>query len=503
MLGGILPRSPPVRSSSVLLALFLLSALPSAASTLFEDARLVDGTGAPAVLADVRIADGVVVAVGELTPVAGETIVDAAGLVLAPGFVDTHSHHDRDGDPHHPAVVSQGITTIVVGQDGGSRSPLRDWFAELEAAPPAVNVAAFSGHGTLREAVLGTDYEREATADEIAAMAELLEADLAAGALGLSTGLEYDPGIYASTDEVVALARVARRWGGRYISHLRSEDRALEAAVDELLEIGERADIPVQITHMKLARRGLWGEAPRILAKLDAARARGIDVTADVYPYEYWSSSMTVLFPERNFDDPEAARYALTELVAPEEMIIGGFEAAPEYAGRTLAEVAALREETPVEAYMALIELSRRTGADEYVVARSMTGEDIAAILAWPHANVCSDGSGPGAHPRGHGAFPRVLARYVREDGVIRLEEAVRKMTWLSAQHVGLGDRGLIAVGAPADLVLLDAETVADRATFEDPHRTSVGIVGTWVDGVRVWDGESVTGARPGRVLRR
>jgi N-acyl-D-amino-acid deacylase len=212
---------------------------------------------------------------------------------------------------------------------------------------------------------------------------------------------------------------------------------------------------------------------------------------------------MTVLFPERNFDDPEAARYALTELVAPEEMIIGGFEAAPEYAGRTLAEVAALREETPVEAYMALIELSRRTGADEYVVARSMTGEDIAAILAWPHANVCSDGSGPGAHPRGHGAFPRVLARYVREDGVIRLEEAVRKMTWLSAQHVGLGDRGLIAVGAPADLVLLDAETVADRATFEDPHRTSVGIVGTWVDGVRVWDGESVTGARPGRVLRR
>lgn len=476
------------------------------ASTLIRGARLVDGTGAPATLADVRIVDGriaVIGGAGDLEVADDETLVEASGLVLAPGFVDTHSHHDGDDDPLHPAVVSQGITTIVAGQDGGSRSPLADWFRSLEAAPSAINIAAFSGHGTLREAVLGTDYERHASAEEVAAMATLLEADLAAGALGLSTGLEYDPGIYSSTDEVVALARVAERWGGRYISHMRSEDRALEAAIDELLEIGERADIPVQITHMKLARRGLWGDAPRLLARLDAARARGIDVTADVYPYEYWSSSMTVLFPERNFEDEAAVRYALTELVAPEEMIIGGFDAEPAYAGRTLAEVAVLREESPVDAYMALLDMVERTGADEYVVARSMTEADIAEILAWPHANVCSDGSGESAHPRGHGAFPRVLAHYVRDTGTLSLEAAIHKMTWLAAQHVGLGDRGLVAVGAPADLVLFDPATVSDRATFEAPHRRAVGIVGTWVNGVRVWDRGAVTGARPGQVLRR
>lgn len=475
------------------------------ASTLVEGARIVDGTGAPGVVQDLRMRDGIIVALGALAPEAGERVVDGTGLVLAPGFVDTHSHHDADGDPLRVAATSQGITTIVVGQDGSSPWPLSDFLDKLERTPVAVNVAAYAGHGTLRDRVLGEDWARPATAAEVRAMETLLAEEMAAGALGLSTGLEYDPGIHATTEEVIALARVARRWGGRYISHVRSEDRKLEAAVEELIEIGRAAEIPVQLTHMKLARRGLWGQAERFLARLDAARAEGVDVTVDVYPYEYWSSSMTVLFPERDFDNPASARYALTELVAPEEMLLGRFDPEPSYAGRSLAEVADARDEDPVTTYLALLAMLEVSGArgGEYVVARSMTEQDIRAILAWPHANVCSDGSGEGAHPRGHGAFPRVLARYVREEGVLDLETAIHKMTLLAARHVGLSDHGVVALGAPADLVLLDPDTVADRATFEAPHRLAVGIQEVWVNGESVYRGGAPTGARPGRPLRR
>jgi N-acyl-D-amino-acid deacylase len=492
---------------SALVALSLVLAAP-AQGELIAGARVVDGTGAPGRVMDLRHEDGVITALGDLDAIDGEVVVDGSGLVLAPGFVDTHSHHDRDEDPLVRAAVSQGITTIVVGQDGGSNFPLADWYAELERAPRAVNVASYSGHGTLRMKALGDDYERVASAAEVRFMADMLEADLEAGALGLATGLEYDPGIYSSTDEVVALARVARRHGGRYISHVRSEDRELEDAYEELITIGREADIPVQISHMKLARRGLWYEAPRILARLDAARAEGVDITGDVYPYEYWSSTMTVLFPERDFTDREEFEYVLTELVAPEEMIIGRFDPQPEYAGLTLADVAVRREQDPVDTYMALIaELIAAHEADpsteENIVARSMHGSDIADLLAWEHVNVCSDGSGRGAHPRGRGAFPRVLARYVREDGVLTLEEAIHRMTWRAAQNVGLHDRGLVAVGAPADLVLFDPETIEDRATFDEPWRYSVGIEGVWVNGTRVLDAGAMTGERPGRVLRR
>lgn len=491
----------------LLLALLFGSAAPLHAD-LVRGALLLDGTGAPGRVMDLRFERGVVTALGDLEALPGEVVIDGAGRVLAPGFVDTHSHHDRDVDPTVPAAVSQGITTIVAGQDGGSQFPLADWYAELERAPRAVNVASYAGHGTLRLQVLGDDYERVSTAAEVELMTALLEADLRAGALGLATGLEYDPGIYASTDEVIALTAATGRYGGRYISHVRSEDRDLEAAYDELVTIGRETGVPVQISHMKLARRGLWYEAARILAKLDAARAEGVDVTGDVYPYEYWSSTMTVLFPERDFEDRAEFEYVLTELVAPEEFIIGRFDPQPEYAGMTLAQVAADREADPVDTYMALIaELEAAYAADssisENIVARSMNGEDIAALLAWPHSNVCSDGSGGGAHPRGHGAFPRVLARFVREQGVLSLEHAIHKMTHLAAQHVGLHDRGLIAIGAPADLVLFDAATISDRATFDSPNQYAVGIDGVWVNGIRVLDADGTTGARPGWVLRR
>lgn len=495
---------PPTVRHAVFLA--LLVATPAGAqTTLIRGARVIDGTGAPARSEGVRIDEGRIAAVGVLTARPGERVVDATGLVLAPGFIDSHSHHDRGllETPDALGAVSQGITTIVVGQDGGSRLPLRDFFAELESTGNAVNVASYVGHGTLRRAVLGDDYRREATPAEIERMCALLREELAAGGLGLSTGLEYDPGIYASSDEVVALAKEAARVGGRYISHMRSEDRALWDAVDETLEIGRRAGIPVQISHLKLAMRSLWGESGRLLERLEEARRAGVDVTADVYPYTYWQSTMTVLFPDRDFDDRAAFAFALEELVAPEGMLIGTYEPRPEYEGRTLAAVAELRGEDPVDTYMALVHEAVRTDADESIVATSMAESDVVRLLQWPHANVGTDGALRGAHPRGFGAFTRVVGPWVR-DGRLSLEAAVHKSTALSAEHVGLADRGVIRVGAPADLVLFDPATVGDRATREEPHRVSAGVERVWVNGVTVYEGRGgSTGARPGRVVPR
>src|SRR6185503_1825954 len=280
------------------------------------NARLVDGSGTPASSGSLRIEGDRITAVGDVPPLPGEEVCYARGLVLAPGFVDTHSHADSDilERPDALAAVSQGITTVVGGQDGGSWFPLADFFIKLERAPAAVNVAAYSGHGTLRERILGQDYRRAATAAEVEAMARLLDLDMDAGALGLSTGLEYDPGIYSSRDELLALARVAARRGGRYISHVRSEDRHFWEAIDEILAIGREARLPVQISHVKLAMRSWWGQAPRLLTMLDAARREGIDVTADIYPYLYWHSTLTVLFPARDFDDLEESRRVLAEI---------------------------------------------------------------------------------------------------------------------------------------------------------------------------------------------
>ena len=492
------------------------AAPPAAESFLVQGATIVDGTGSPGFIGSVRVAGGVIAEVAAddgddaLSPTNGEPVHDAAGLVLAPGFIDTHSHHDGGllDELTALAVVSQGITTIVAGQDGGSRFPIADFFAALEATPAGVNVASYAGHGTLRRQVMGDDFRREATDEEVAAMEALLETELASGVLGLSTGLEYDPGIYSSTDEVVALAMTAAASGGRYISHMRSEDRALLAAIEETIEIAERARLPVQISHFKLAARGLWGRAEEILARLDEARAGGLDITADVYPYEYWQSTMTVLFPERDFTDRAAARYALEELVAPEGMIIGRFGPDPGLEGKTLAEISAERGTDPVTTYLDLIaesEAAEEAGQDggESIVARSMDFDDIATLMSWPHTNVSSDGGLRGAHPRGFGAYPRVLGRYVREEGRLGLEEAVHKMTGLAAAHMGLADRGVLRPGAPADLVLFDPGTVIDRSTTAEPHLTAAGIERVWVAGAVVYEDGAVTGALPGSVLRR
>lgn len=506
----------PLRSRIVRLALagfalcvgcqparYEIIAPPGSKTTLITNVAILDGTGEPARRGSVRIADSVIVGVGALWTRPGEVTIDGGGLVLAPGFIDTHSHADRalrsgsDG----LGALSQGITTVVVGQDGSSEFPIERFFQRMEQGTP-LNIASYVGHGTLRSRVMGTDYKREAGRDELQKMQVLLEEELRSGAIGMSTGLEYDPGIYASKSEVLQLAMRS----GRYMSHIRSEDRTFWDAIDEVIDIGRRSRIPMQISHMKLAMTSLWGQADKLISKLDAARRRGIAVTADVYPYRYWQSSLTVLFPERDFTNRAAAEFALREVAQPDGITLTRFGANPSYEGKTLGEVARLRDSDPATTLMGLIAESQAAAASgrgsETIIATSMTEPDIERILKWPWANICSDGELDGQHPRGFSAFTRVLGTYVRDRHVISFPEAIRKMTSLAADNVGLRARGAIEPGNFADLVLLDTATVADRATPEDPHALSVGIAKVWVNGVLAYDAGRVTGEKAGRAIR-
>ncbi len=483
---------------------------PARPGFLITNANVIDGSGSPARRASVRVEGDRIAAVGELTARSGETVIDARGLTLAPGFIDTHSHADDDlaGHPDALAVVSQGITTIIGGQDGGSPIPLARYLAALEKSPGAVNVGMYVGHGSIRDSVMGADFRRVATAAEVERMKAMLATEMQAGAIGLSSGLEYDPGIYSDPGEVIALAKVAASFGGRYISHIRSEDFAFWKAIDEIIAIGREAKLPVQISHTKLAMRDLWGHADSLVRILDAARKSGVDITADVYPYLYWHSTLTVLFPKRDFENRASAEFALTQTSTPGGLRLGDYEPNPSYAGKTVAEISKLRGTDSVTTLIDLIRdseaMRKRTGhSTESVIGTSMVEPDVELIMKWPYTNLSTDGSLDGPHPRGYGAFPRFLGRYVRERKVMSLEEAVHRMTSLAAEHMGIKDRGRITPTMFADLVLFDPATVVDRATPEEPHLTSVGIARVWVNGTEVFADGKTTGAKPGRVIRR
>lgn len=470
------------------------------ASFVILNAQLVDGSGAPARAAAVRVMDGRIAEVGALQQNAGERAVDAGGLVLAPGFIDIHNH-STDGvltEPLAATQVSQGITTVVVGQDGSSPWPIRDYLERLRQSPAAINVITAVGHATVRQAVMGDDFKRPARSDEVTRMEALVAEGMEQGAVALSSGLEYEVGSYSTTDEVVALARVAGRFGGFYISHIRDEaDKAFDA-MREVITIGEQAKLPVQNTHIKLGTVGVWHKAAEALKLFDAARARGIDVTADAYPYNAWSSTITVLIPSKRYDDPVDVARGLADVGGAANILITRHAAHPDYEFKTLAAVAADRHMTPVDLF---IQIVKDSGAS--VVCTSMVDDDIRAFYQWPQTMVASDGGIGMRHPRGAGTFPRVLGRFVRERHWLTLEAAVRKMTALPAARLKLTDRGVIAPGAWADLVLFDPATVVDLSTFDEPFTLSTGIHTVWVNGTEVWNEPRTTGARPGRPIPR
>lgn len=498
--------------SAAVCAVSLMASWPAMASTLITGAAVYDGSGARPRQVDVRVDGDRIVAVGRLRAASGETVIKAKGLVLSPGFIDSHSHHDRGdyADRAMPSLLAQGVTTIVIGQDGESSAPAAELAASFARRPAAINVGTYTGHGFLRERVMGADYKRTATEAEIAAMQSLLQADLAAGSLGLSTGLEYDPGIYSNHTELLALTRTAAAGGGRYISHMRNEDVAIDAALDELLDLGAQTGIPVQISHLKLGVVDRWGTAKAMLAKLDAARARGIRVTADVYPYEYWQSTLTVLFPKRDFTDIEVARYALQHLTTPQGMLLGFYAPDPALVGRTIADIAAERKIEPAAAYLELIQAAEAwklanpgRGSAEAVIGTAMDPRDVADFIAWPHSVICSDGMVGSRHPRGAGAFAKILRLYVREQHRLSLAQAIHKMSGLTAEQLGLGERGLIRPGFKADLLLFDPDAVADKANVKDPGALAVGMTMVMVNGVVVADRGKSTGAYPGQFLQR
>lgn len=524
------------------------------ADLLVAGALIVDGSGAPGRAGSVVVRGDRIVAV--LEPDAAEPEVarriDGRGLVLAPGFVDAHSHADATPfvEPAMDSMLRQGVTTLVVGNCGTSAFPPSDlgevaalagtreadlgepwrtfdeYLERVQAREPALNVAALVGHGALRLAAL-EDQRRPPRPDEAAAMAGLLEDALEQGALGLSTGLIYAPGIHASTDEIAELARTLARRGGVYASHVRGEGRTVFDAVSECIEIGRRAGVPSHVSHLKVEGPSMWGRAEELLGVLDHARATGADVTADQYPYTAWETTLAAALPPwvtaeelpAVRDDPSTRRRLLAEIerggpsadrVGPslgwDRVVVGSHVPAPDLTGRTIADLADGRAERAAEIVVELLLADPNTG----MVGHGMHEDDVRAIASRADVFVGTDGvaigpDGPlgafAVHPRYYGTFPRVLGRYVREERVLSLEDAVRKMTSLPARRFGLAGRGAIEPGAFADLVLFDALRVEDRATYERPHAFARGIEGVVVNGRVAWDGSP--GERAGRALRR
>jgi len=497
----------PPRIGRVACVLWLALGVPatraqvSGRATTIVGGELADGTGAALRSANVRIVNDRIAGVGQdVKPLAGDTVIDATGLLVAPGFIDIHNHSANElaSEPAAASQVAQGITTVVLGPDGGSPWPIGEYLDERRRSPASVNVAVMVGHATVRRLVMRDDYKRTATDAELARMAALVEQGMRDGAVGLSSGLEYEVGGYADTRELVELAKVAARFHGVYMSHIRDEaDKSFEA-LREAIAIGEQARIPVQISHIKLGTVGVWHKAADAVALIENARKRGVDVTADCYPYNAWSSTITVLVPDKRYDHPPSVEKALSDVGGAGNVLIVRHAAHPDYEFKTLEAVARSRGVTPVEQF---IQIVKDGGAG--VVCTSMVDDDIHAFYRQPWVMVGSDGGIGVRHPRGAGTFPKVLGRYVRDLHWITLPEAIRKMTSMPADRLQLRDRGRIAAGTIADLVLLNPSTVVDRSTFSDPTALPIGIEKVFVAGELVWDtGKPVSSARrPGRVI--
>ena len=471
---------------------------------LIKNVNIIDGSGSERYLADVRIKKKRIEEIGQLERKNGEIIFQGNGLILSPGFIDTHSHADGDilSHPDALAAISQGITTVIIGQDGFSPYPLENFIKNIEELGVTINVGSYVGHNTIRDEILKENFQRTASENEVVLMANMLKNELSSGAIGLSTGLEYVPGIYSNRSEVITLAQVTADAGGRYISHIRSEDRWFEDAIDEIIEIGRSTKMPVQISHFKLAQKNLWYQAARILEKLDLAVKEGINITADLYPYEYWQSNMMVLLPERDPTDRNAVAFALDQIAPPEGIWLTRFDPEPNYVGKTIVEIAKERKTDSITTFMQLAQESQlmKEGSD-MIIGTSMIEDDIRTLLLWEHTNVGSDGGLVDLHPRGMGSFTKILGKYVREEGLMNLEMAIRKMTGLAADHMGFTDRGYIQIGQMADLVLFDPDTVIDNATPESPDAISDGIFSVWVAGEQVLSNGAVTKARPGKFI--
>ena len=513
-------------------------------------ARILDGSGNPWYRGDVGIEDGRVVAIGDLTGNSARTDVDAGDNYLAPGFIDVHTHSDFtiQSFPRAESMISQGVTTEVMGNcgltphpvDSGRLDLLRQYLSfmggnlsyewrstgeflrEIEGLPLSHNLLTLIGHGSIRLAVMGFD-QRRPTVAEMDRMKGYVADAMEAGVVGMSSGLIYVPGSFGDTEELIELCQVAGRFGGIYTTHLRNEADDLLGAVGEALDIGERAGVPVQLSHHKVMGERNWGKVGKSLAMADAARTKGQDVTMDQYPYTGSSTTFTAFVPDWAMEggvsalldrvkDPVLRARIAEEMDATKPMgwdrvVVASCRKAElrKYEGLTIEEVGKAMGTAPVDAGLDMLLIG---GQPFSIVRFGMTEEDVETVMRHPNVMVGSDGNALAPtsrgkpHPRSYGTFARVLGRYVRQEGNLSLSDAVRKMTSLPAQRFGLWDRGLVRPGFAADLVLFDPSRIEDTATFSDPHQYAEGIHWVMVGGEVVWDQGRDTGALAGTVLK-
>jgi len=555
-----LPRRLFSRPLALLVfAVPLCQAAGSDYDLIIRNGHVIDGTGSPWYAADVAIRSGRIAAIGSLGRARAPRIIDAHGQVVAPGFIDMLGQSELTllVDPRAPSKIFQGITTEITGE-GESVAPLNeamikenqptydhyrikpDWrtlaeyFARLEKQGIGINLATYLGATSVREMVVGY-VDRAPTEEELKQMEELVEQGMRQGAMGISSALEYPPAPYASTEELIALAKVAARYGGIYATHMRDEGNAEMAALDETFRIGREAQIPIEIFHLKTSGKRNWGAMPQVIERIEKARTQGIDVAADTYAYTAWSNGMAAFTPPWANDggkeqlllrlkDPAMRakmRKDMTtpsdtwdnewlEIAGPEDVLICGVKHKEllQYQGKRLSEVAAAWHEDPIDT---IFDFLLKDGAGSSVAVFGMSEPDVVLALQQPWVSVDNDDSATspqgllGAdhpHPRAYGTYPRILAKYVRQESKLSLPDAIRKFTALPAQREHLTDRGLIKQGMWADLVVFDFGLIHDVATYDNPNRFSVGMSDVLVNGVPVVEEGRMTGALPGKVLR-
>ena len=494
---------------------------------VITNARVIDGSGNPWFRADIGVNDGRIVRIGRIGVTQGRQAIDAKGQILAPGFIDVHTHVESIYSlPAAENFIRMGVTSLVTGNCGSSTTDVGEFLGRIQAKPIAVNLATLIAHGSVRRRVVGLD-DRAPTAEEQKQMEALVEKGMQEGAVGLSTGLIYTPGTFAKTDEIIGLARIAARYGGLYATHMRNEGEKVADAIRESIKIGEQAGLPVEISHFKISSKKLWGQSPMTLGLVRDARARGLTVTVDQYAYTASSTSLESRLPSwLRAGGLEEAKKRLADNATREKVVsdmkdslkrsgfkdfdyavVASYDPDKSFNGKSIAEITKLvKKKSDVSSQIdQMIEMYLAGGAG--MVYHGMSEDDVKRIMQEPFTMIASDSgvrqndeSVP--HPRGYGNNVRVLGHYVRELKLLSLEDAVRKMTSLPAQTFGFRDRGLIREGFAADIVIFDENTIVDRATYDQPHQFPVGISFVIVNGEVVLKDNALTAARPGTALR-
>ena len=497
---------------------------------LIVNGSIVDGTGAPSYRGDIAIKDGRIIAIGDLKGHSAKEIINADGLVVAPGFIDLHSHGEKEirEMPGADNYIHQGITTMLGGNCGSSPLPLGPFIKEVEDIGIAINLCILAGHNTLRKEVMGS-VNRAPTPAELTEMQTLLKQAMLDGAFGMSTGLKYIPGAYSKTDEVVALAKIVSAHGGFYATHMRDEGSDLIKSVEETITIGREAGLPVHISHFKAMGNTMWGASETTIAMIDEARRNGIDVTADQYPYSAGSTGLRVVFPAwalaggnkqiaQRLEDPETRAKIKAGIIYnlnhdrgggdTSRIVVATYPDDKSLEGKNIAEIVKMRGMEPgVDSAAEVLMNLQYTWPGGKAIYHVMSEDDVVRIMRHPQVSVATDAhvikfGEAMPHPRNYGTYPRVLGRYVREKKILTLEEAVRKMTSLPAGRMNLKNRGVLKKGMAADIVIFNPETVIDRAEWTNPHHYPEGIPHVIINGEAVIQNGERTHTYPGKVLR-